>query len=390
MHGRLVGGGDCLLHNPTSGRRSWLAPSKEYAARAQLSTNAWGGEDPPIGWIVMTSSTCARDAALLFHEARGSVRRARICAANGKWVPLNPQTSYDLTLTGAGILRKLWCVFNADGKPLAAMNTLKEHRDLYRNIWLHIAFDDCDEVQVSAPLADFFLFGHGDLEDVDTPYFQSVRIPPFDECPYQGALTCFAPMPFAQCAKISFVNQNSIPVRLIANFDWLELDEIERPFYYFHATYRHRRCHNEPMVLLDRRNVEGRFIGLGLYVNNRDHLNRWHEAPECLQINDRPDLVMGTGGEDYFCLAWGFRRLVSRPQFGVTCLRPDTGSPTLKSGRFNPAGEYAMYRFHLHDSVNFSRSLRLFFAKGGVGRAQKVACLEFRSVAFWYGRPLAG
>lgn len=57
------------------------------------------------------------------------------------------------------------------------MNTLTQHKDLYRNIWIHIAFDDGDDVQVSAPLADFFLFGHGDLEDVDSYYFQSVRIP---------------------------------------------------------------------------------------------------------------------------------------------------------------------------------------------------------------------
>lgn len=336
----------------------------------------------------MTRPSSARGSEDLFHQPRGTVRRARICASQGKLVHLAPRASHDLEITGSGVLRRLWCVLNADGKPFEAMNTLTQHRDLYRNTWIHIAFDDSGDVQVSAPLADFFLFGHGDLEDVDSHYFQAVRIPPLDESPYQGALTCFAPMPFAQCAKISFVNRNSIPVRLMACFDWLERDDLETPLHYFHATYTHRRCHNEPMVVLNKQNVEGTFVGLGLYVNNPDPSTRWHEGAECFKIDDRPAPIMGTGGEDYFCLAWGFRRLISRPQFGVTCVRPRNGSTSLRSGTFNSAGEYAMYRFHLHDSVGFTRSIQLFFAKGGAGKLRKTSPLEFRSVAYWYGRRL--
>lgn len=313
------------------------------------------------------------------------MRRAQICAAQGKWVRLDPRASADLTIEGTGVLRKLWCVFNTLGQPSESMKVLSEHPDLYRNIWIHIAFDDHGEVQVSAPLADFFLFGHGDLEDIDSEYVQAVRIPPFEQRPYQGALTCFAPMPFEQCAKISFVNKNDIPVRLIAGFDWLEVEHADRPLY-FHATYAHGRCHRDPMVILDRRAAEGTFVGLGLYVNNRDRSYRWHEGRESFTIDGDRDRVLGTGAEDYFCLAWGFRRLVSRPLFGVTCLRPQGGSPSLRNGRFNPAGEFAMYRFHRDDWVNFRRSLGLEFAAAGGKATEEGPPLEFRSVAFWYGR----
>ena len=130
------------------------------------------------------------------------------------------------------------------------------------------------------------------------------------------------------------------------------------------------------------------FVGLGLYVNNRDRSNRWHEGRESFTVDDSPDQIVGTGGEDYFCLAWGFRRLITRPLFGVTCLRPHNGSPSLKSGTFNPAGEYAMYRFHLHDSVSVNRSIELRFARVGVGKSATTTPLEFRSVAYWYGRHL--
>lgn len=308
-------------------------------------------------------------------------------APRGKWLRLDPRASCDLTIEGSGVLRRLWCVFNADGTPVEAMDLLRQHPEVYRNVWVHIAFDDLGEVQVSAPLADLFLCGHGDVEDVDSRYVQTARIPPLDASPYQGALNCFAPMPFRECAKISFVNRNAFPVSLIASVDWLEREHGEEPFY-FHATYARGRCRNRPMVLFDRRQAQGTFVGLGLYVHNRDRTHRWHELPEAFVV-DGGAAVVGTGAEDFFCLAWGFRRRIGRPQFGVTCLRPQGGSPSLPSGRFNPAGEFAMYRFLLDDWVDFDESLRLTLGTGRLDAPESGEPLEFRSVAFWYGRERA-
>jgi hypothetical protein len=307
----------------------------------------------------------------------GRLRRARILGPPSKWVPLAPKESANLTLDGPGVLRRIWCVFNTEGKPAASMDTLRKHRDIYRNIWLHVAFDEHGEAQVSAPLADFFLFGHGDLEDVDSHYLQAVRVLPLDEPPYQGALSCFVPMPFRVGAQISFENRNDIPVRLIAACDWLEQDQTEAPLY-FHATFTHRQTAGGPLVVLDRRETQGTFLGLGLYVANADPAHRWHEALDTFAI-DGADPLPGTGVEDYFGLAWGFRQRVSRSLFGVTCTRPGSGSTTLPTGRFDAVGEFAMYRFHLHDPVSFARSFRFQF-----GNAHP--SLEYRSVAFWYGR----
>lgn len=329
------------------------------------------------------------DPDALFRPARGRLRRARMCERQGKWVSLAPRESSDLTLTGRGVLQRIWCVFNAAGTAAEAMTALCAHRELYRNIWLHIAFDDADAVQVSAPVADFFLCGHGDLEDVDGQYFQSVRIPPLETAPYQAALTCFAPMPFLRSAKISFMNRNPFPVRLIASFDWIERDDLAPPVHHFHASFTHRRAQRGPLVLLDAHGAEGQFLGVGLYVNNRDPGHRWHEPPERFAIDGDADGLVGTGVEDYFCLAWGFRRRVSRARFGVTCVRPHDGSPTLATGGFNPAGEYAMYRFHHDDGVPFARSLRLSLGGARADPATRAPALEFRSVAYWYGRHLA-
>lgn len=308
----------------------------------------------------------------------GTARRAHICAPQGKWVSLDPGASRDLTLSGAGVLRRLWCVFNPLGRPPEAMRTLTRHPEFYRNIWLHIAFDDVGDVHVSAPVADFFLLGHGEIDDLDSRWFQSVRIPPLAEPPFQGALTCLAPMPFAECARLSFVNRNPIPIRVIASVDWLETAPPATPPRYFHATYAHGR--RTPLVLLDRREHEGTFVGLGLSVHNEDPAARWHEDPERFELDGKR--LIGTGAEDYFCLAWGFRRQLSRPLFGVTCARPQGGASSLPSGTFNPAGTFAMYRLHDGDPLPFTRSVRLSFAN----RCRVTAPFAFRAVSYWYGR----
>ncbi|MBX3024954.1 DUF2961 domain-containing protein [bacterium] len=126
---------------------------------------------------------------------------------------------------------------------------------------------------------------------------------------------------------------------------------------HFHATYTQSDRTGGPLVRSTPATLRASNAGVGLLCNNREATHRWHEPAEFFAIDDTQPLV-GTGVEDYFCLAWGFRRRLSRERFGVTCMRPHGGSPTLEGGGFNPAGEYAMYRFHADDPVPFERSLR--------------------------------
>src|SRR5262245_49039611 len=115
----------------TAAERGARAPSQPRPRSARLR------RDHPLA-----PPSHARGADHLFGQTRGAVRRARITAAKGKLVDLAPMESCDRQITGSGILRRLWCVFNAHGKPLEAMHTLTQHRALYRNVWIHIAFDD--------------------------------------------------------------------------------------------------------------------------------------------------------------------------------------------------------------------------------------------------------
>jgi hypothetical protein len=93
--------------------------------------------------------------------------------------------------------------------------------------------------------------------------------------------------------------------------------------------------------------------------------------------------LKGTGSEDYFCDAWGFRQL-NRPYYGITL----NGS-----GLGRSFGDLiTAYRWHINDPVHFQKSLKVTiehkgntFAEGGrrVSGFMERPDL-FSSVAFWY------
>ena len=86
-----------------------------------------------------------------------------------------------------------------------------------------------------------------------------------------------------------------------------------------------------------------------------------------------PPALAGTGTEDYFSLAWGFRREVCRPYFGCSYRRQAEGD-----GYFN--GRFTCYRFHVADPVRFHESIRVTLEHGHANDAGNV----YSSVAYYY------
>jgi hypothetical protein len=93
-----------------------------------------------------------------------------------------------------------------------------------------------------------------------------------------------------------------------------------------------------------------------------------------------PPRVHGTGTEDMFGLAWGFRVVDNRPLHGITFLekQPDDIHPI--------DGRFAMYRFHLESPIPFTRSLRASLEHGHANDCRAY----YRSTAYWYGRKIIG
>ena len=296
-------------------------------------------------------------------------------------------------LGGPGIIRHLWVVLGGDHFP---------DSDVYRAVRLVLRFDGAAEPQVDVPLADFFLFGHGHLVDVNSLPIQVSRSMRRAEPPYLGALNCTFPMPFDRSAEISLHNTSpdAEPFKVHYYVDWDQHAEpLPEPTFHFRASFHeeHTRpppgapafrtlddAENYPFLRAD--GFEGHYVGTGLSVHctQRDDrvagrdLGRWWEGDDWFVIDGErwPPTLHGTGTEDYFNLAYGFHRVDCRLEYGVTFLeRPD---PALIA-----CGKFSMYRFHLSDPIPFERSIAASLEHGNFNLAR----VHYRSVAYWYGRP---
>lgn len=329
------------------------------------------------------------------HLARRGERRRESSynrsGANRDRVVVPPGEAHAVpVLRGPGIIRHIW------------LTVLPETPTCYRDMRLVIRFDEAETPQVDVPLADFFLFGHGLLVDVNALPIQ-VSLQHQDAPPHRGSMNCTFPMPFSRSAEVLLANGSDRPHIVYYYVDWERLDALSAPVLRFHATLHeevteppagqplvpHGRTHDERAnagwaenyVLLDVQGYEGHYVGTGLSIACRPgDLGKWWEGDDMFVIDGEPwpPRLHGTGMEDYFNLAWGFRRVDCRPEYGVTFLDKGPGDTNQIDGRFS------MYRLHLSDPIMFRTSLLATLEHGHANDCRA----HFRSVAYWYGRPL--
>ena len=171
----------------------------------------------------------------LHHKRPGRRRRESTWDRSGgprDMVELGPAQSIMVPeLRGPGIIRHLWVVLGGDHFP---------DSDLYRAVRLVLRFDGAAEPQVDVPLADFFLFGHGHLVDVNSLPIQVSRSFRRAEPPYLGALNCTFPMPFDGSAEISLHNTSAHagPFKVYYYVDWDQHAEpLPEPTLHFRASF---------------------------------------------------------------------------------------------------------------------------------------------------------
>ncbi|MBN2024746.1 MAG: DUF2961 domain-containing protein [Pirellulales bacterium] len=239
---------------------------------------------------------------------------------------------------------------------------------------LRIYWDDSAEPSVQAPLGDFFAVGNGMRTTVNsTPVQVSAE---------GRAYNCYWPMPFARKARITVENQSDKTMGALYYYiDWQKFDKPRPDALYFHAQYRQERPHDpaHDYTILETRG-RGHYVGTVLSSHNAYHA--WFgEGNDRVFIDgeETPSLT-GTGTEDYFNDAWGFRPFN----------HPDAGC-TVFEGR-SVDSRVSAYRWHIADPITFTTSLRFTIEnKGWVFREDGKAMLRFQdrrdnysSVAFWY------
>ena len=126
--------------------------------------------------------------------------------------------------------------------------------------------------------------------------------------------------------------------------------------------------------------VGGHYVGTVLNVRQRE--GGWFgEGDDFFYIDgEQEPSLRGTGTEDYFCDAWGFREF-SGPFYGVPIF-----------DHYRAGGLITAYRWHIADPVSFTSALRVeiehkgaaFDENGSVRSGYEPRADDFASVAYWY------
>jgi hypothetical protein len=266
-------------------------------------------------------------------------------------------------LQGPGVIRHIWMTSHSGG--VGELDTLS----------LRIYWNGSAVPSVEVPLGMFFAVGQGRPAVVES---FPVQVSP------TGSLTCYWPMPFAQSARITVTNDN--PARgtgLYWQVDWEETPDLPDDAMLFHAAYRQEfpaRIGSDYIVA----DIEGtgRFVGTVLAVTMAQ--DGWFgEGDDFFYIDgEAVPSLQGTGTEDYFNDAWGYR-----PRTGLWFGQPRwEGYATGDSG--------VCYRWHIPDPVCFGKSLRVAIEhKGNLPDSEDGFFVErpdfLSSVAFWYQTGIA-
>lgn len=366
----MPGGGAFLIRSTAGDCRDGMM-TYEYV-RAYMNDAAWIG----FGEGTETEAAAGETASIqtpLVRDPLGSLTApptGRNCRISSNEQPLWNDANLDMNwlqpgqvlelplLQGPGVITHMW--FTSHAGWANELNALS----------IRIYWDGRREPGVEAPLGDFFAVGHGKPAVVESWPVQVSAT---------GSLTCYWRMPFAKSARIVIANDN--PDRgagLYWQVDWVQLDKLPPDTAYFHAQYRQEypAVPGRDYLIADLAG-RGQYAGTVLSVTLAQ--DGWFgEGDDFFSIDgEQVPSLQGTGSEDYFNDAWGFR-----PRTG-----PWFGQPRWQGDRSGDSG--VCYRWHVLDPVGFTKSLRLAIEhKGNHDDALDGFYVErpdfFSSVAFWY------
>jgi len=306
-------------------------------------------------------------------ENPGDFRSMRSSSADANWRdgnadarPIPPGQTLTLAdLEGPGRITHIWFTIAADDRHYPRTTTLR------------IYWDGDKDPAVESPIGDFFAVGHG----LDVP----VNSVPVAVSSDGRARNCYWSMPFLKSAKITVSNDSpNRPVRALYWYiDWEKLPNLPPETMYFHAQYRQEfPCQSGRDYLILDAEGDGVYVGTVLSVQMNEE-SWFGEGDDRFYIDGEAEpSLRGTGTEDYFCDAWGFRKF-NHPFYGVSVWEG-----------YNVDDRGTAYRWHIPDPIRFKKSLKVTIEHKGVEFAKdgkvKSGFTErpdhFSSVAFWYQR----
>lgn len=315
-----------------------------------------------------------------YRAARASSYRQD--GGNADAVRVEPNAAHTVAgLPGAGRIVHMW---------FTIATAEERYLDTTR---LKIYWDGASEPAVDAPFGHFHLLGHGKVRQVDTAFITVRARPELNHNlrnPNVAGFNSYFPMPYATAARIVIENQSPHPITsLYYQIDYQVWPKPPGPLR-FHAAYREtapqpfpgpeagratsRNLKPEDNHLILETTGAGHFLGVALSVDAAGQ--GWWEGDEMIWIDgESKPSIHGTGTEDYFGGAWGFRGEYNMPYHGVTFMEKIPTRPDWQAGLFT------VYRFHEKDPIPFRKSFKMSIERGHNNHRRDS---RYSSVAFYY------
>lgn len=295
-------------------------------------------------------------------------------------------------ITGAGAIRHIWCtMFPPSGEEF-----------FLRKVLIRMFWDGEEHPSVEVPIGDFFGMGHGMSKD-----FWSL---PLVMAPDNGrGFNCFFSMPFSSSAKIEIVNECESQLNFYFYIDYEEYDKLEADLGRFHAQWRRENATgtwgaemplpealgstpegqrylldvlwkqpnltgDDNYIILEAEGT-GHYVGCNLNIDCfAQEKNNWYGEGDDMIFIDGEEFpsIHGTGTEDYFNTAFCPRDEFSTPYFGINLNSGDEENPW--------RGKNSMYRFHIEDPIQFSKSIKVTIEHGHANKLMN----DYSSTAYWY------
>ncbi len=248
-----------------------------------------------------------------------------------------------------------------------------------RSLVLRAYWDGATRPSVEVPLGDFFGVGHGALAD-----FTSL---PVAVSSHGRARNCYWRMPFRKSAKVTVTNESETynTDAFYYYLDWQKHPSLPEDTPYFHAQYRQAMPATAGDYVILETKGRGHYVGT-VQSAHQVEMGWFGEGDDRFYIDGEtfPSL-RGTGTEDYYGHAWGFRPF-STPYLGVS----------LWEGYF-PGDRVTAYRWHVRDPIPFTKSLKVTIEHRGSVYTDTGKFIgpfferpdHVSSVAFWYQSPAA-
>ncbi len=309
---------------------------------------------PPPGTARTASPMASLSATQHYSASRVSSYEPTGGPRDNVWVPTDGSEMTLAEITGPGAITHIWTTHRGGGRDL-----------ILRAYW-----DGSDHPSIEAPLGDFFGVAMGLNAEMKSRPVQ---------CSSEGrARNCWWYMPFNKSARItvsapeSEENAKRSTVSMYFYIDYRVYDRPIEDLNYFHARFIETdpTQRGKPVTLAQ---MEGNGHFVGVVMGHRSRTPGWFGEGDDMITVDGNLSFWGTGTEDYFCDAWGFREF-SNPYYGAPVME----------GR-DVGDRLSVYRFHIADPIPFRESFKFeiehwpwISPRPNTGRGY------YSSVSFWY------